>query len=292
MSDCLSVSLFVSCLSLALACLGWCLGAIQNELNNQLPSSNTTFYFPASILLHIFGFFVIRLFPSSSYSDVIIIILLENMFPIFFFVIIFKFSFYLIPHKGSIGLYPHSAAIYHPLCTLFSTQILFHFSFLYFFFVFYLFDLIFVSSFDMYTGHLYFRGFIYFKFSLYAISSQLFCCFLSPEAFDREINFALVRCWSVLSMCVGLPWDDATIQALCGRQEFGGAEHGGRVPAAPAERGQRVAPGGHDGRGLPSPGLDAVAAAALRRSRLMWVQHSGLLLHFHLCHFLLLLLHN
>jgi len=72
-----------------------------------------------------------------------------------------------------------------------------------------------------------------------------------------------------LCVCPGLPGDDATIQALGWRQEFGGAEYGGRVPAAPAERGQRVAPSGHDGRGLPSPGLDAVAAAALRRSRLM-----------------------
>jgi hypothetical protein len=140
-----------------------------------------------------------------------------------------------------------------------------------FLFSFYLFDFIFVSSFDMYTGRLYFRGFIYFKFSLYAISSQLY--FVLFFSFRKLLTEKLIlrlyggRCCRCV--CIGLPWDDATIQALCRRQEFGGAEHGGRVPAAPAERGQRVAPGGHDGRGLPSPGLDAVAAAALRRSRLM-----------------------
>lgn len=67
----------------------------------------------------------------------------------------------------------------------------------------------------------------------------------------------------------GLSGYDATIQALGWRQELGRSEHGGRVSAAPAERGQRVAPSGHDGGGVPSAGLDAVAAAALRRSRLM-----------------------
>ena len=76
-------------------------------------------------------------------------------------------------------------------------------------------------------------------------------------------------------MCVcviqntGLPWNDAAIQTLGWRQEFGSAEYGGRLPATPAERSQRVAPSGHDGCGLPSAGLDAVTTAALRRSRLM-----------------------
>jgi hypothetical protein len=106
--------------------------------------------------------------------------------------------------------------------------------------------------------------FTQFSLKLYFVLFFSFRKLLTEKLILRLYGGRCCRC-----VCVGLPWDDATIQALCRRQEFGGAEHGGRVPAAPAERGQRVAPGGHDGRGLPSPGLDAVAAAALRRSRLM-----------------------
>ncbi len=138
----LSLCLSLCLLSVSRSCVSGVVFGCYTERTQQPAAQqqhNVLFSGKYFITHFLVFFFVIRLFPSSSYSDVIII-LLENMFPIFFFVIIF-YSFYLIPYKGEKGRldYTRTQLLYtNPLCTLFSTQIP-TFSFLYFFFCLFLF---------------------------------------------------------------------------------------------------------------------------------------------------------
>lgn len=167
----LSLSLSLVCLSLLRVWGGvWVL--YRTNSTTSCPAATQRSIFRQVFYYTFFRFFVIRLFPSSSYFDVIII-LLENMFSIYLFFVIIFYSFDLIPYKGEKGRLDYTRT--QLLYTIHFVYLVFHanpsFFIVVFLFSFYLFDFIFVSSFDMYTGRLYFRGFIYFKFSLYAIFS-------------------------------------------------------------------------------------------------------------------------